>query len=88
MSINCVQPKTQSLCLQAFIDSVKAGVVASMEAVAAVPNTLMALCLNRGGLARVRRSRVLRCLVPIFSSRHYLKALQGEASASLGVACC
>lgn len=27
-----------------------AGVIVSMEAVAAVPNTLMALCLNSGGL--------------------------------------
>ena len=34
---------------QAFLDSVAAGVIVSMEAVAAVPNTLMALCLNSGG---------------------------------------
>ncbi len=35
---------------QAFLDSVAAGVIVSMEAVAAVPNTLMALCLNSGAL--------------------------------------
>ena len=34
---------------QAFLDSVNGGVLVSMEAVAGVPNTLMALCLNSGG---------------------------------------
>lgn len=33
---------------QAFLDSVAAGVIPSMDAVAAVPNTIMALCLNSG----------------------------------------
>lgn len=107
---------------QAFLDSVVAGVIPSMDAVAAVPNTIMALCLNNGepwptlgccggatclpwpsgvaltlpagraasracpppragGLERVRRSRALRCFVPIFSSKQYVKALQGERSA-------
>lgn len=105
-----------------------------MEAVAAVPNTLMALCLNSGGwlggaglvarsagcwrcllqqvsarstltandqrplvscepqafsrnalslrfaggLERVKRSKALRCFVPIFSSKQYVKALQAS----------
>lgn len=112
--------------LQAFLDSVAAGVIPSMDAVAAVPNTIMALCLNSGacaaraavaargravhagwrpglrpfpplpahdaqrpvaprhagGLERVRRSRALRCFVPIFSSKQYVKALQGERGAA------
>ncbi|KAI7840917.1 hypothetical protein COHA_005349 [Chlorella ohadii] len=69
---------------QAFLDSVAAGVIVSMEAVAAVPNTLMALCLNSGGLERVKRSKALRCFVPIFSSKQYVKALQGESAVVLG----
>lgn len=63
---------------QAFLDSVAGGVLVSMEAVAAVPHTLMALCLNSGGLKLVKESKALRCLVPIFSSKQYVKALQGE----------
>jgi hypothetical protein len=31
-----------------------------------------------GGLERVRRSKALRCFVLIFSSKQYVKALQGE----------
>lgn len=37
-----------------------------------------------GGLERVRRSRALRCFVPIFSSKQYVKALQGEGLILLG----
>ncbi|KAL4856977.1 E3 ubiquitin-protein ligase UPL1 [Chlorella vulgaris] len=69
---------------QAFLDSVAGGVLVSMEAVAAVPHTLMALCLNSGGLKLVKESKALRCLVPIFSSKQYVKALQGESSVVLG----
>ena len=54
----------------------QAGVLPSGEAVCCVPNTLVALCLNTGGLARVRNSRALRCFLPIFTSRQYLRALQ------------
>lgn len=59
----------------------QAGVLPSGEAVCCVPNTLVALCLNTGGLARVRASRALRCFVPIFTSRQYLRALQVSAAA-------
>ena len=48
----------------------------SGEAVCCVPNTLVALCLNTGGLARVRDSRTLLCFMPIFTSRQYVRALQ------------
>ena len=44
---------------QAFLDSVRGGVSVSMEAVAAVPNTLMALCLNSGAHTWCRGSGVL-----------------------------
>ncbi|KAK9821448.1 hypothetical protein WJX81_000342 [Elliptochloris bilobata] len=69
---------------QAFLDAVTAGVLPSGEAVCCVPNTLVALCLNTGGLARVRSSRALRCFVPIFTSRQYLRALQGDTPSILG----
>jgi len=66
----------------------QAGVLPSGEAVCCVPNTLVALCLNTGGLARVRASRALRCFVPIFTSRQYLRALQVGAAAPARARAC
>ncbi len=34
-----------------------------------------------GGLERVKRSKALRCFVPIFSSKQYVKALQASRNA-------
>ncbi len=39
------------------------------ETVVCIPNALVALCLNTGGLQRVRDSRTLECFVPIFTSK-------------------
>ncbi len=44
------------------------------EALAAISTTLVALCLNTGGLAAVRRRRLLHAYVPIFTTS---KCVQG-----------
>ena len=54
----------------------QAGVLPSGEAVCCVPSTLVALCLNVKGLKRVEKSRALECLIPIFTTPNYLRALQ------------
>ncbi len=54
----------------------QAGVLPSGEAVCCVPTTLVALCLNQKGLKRVEESRALECLIPIFTTPTYLRALQ------------
>ena len=54
----------------------QAGVLPSGEAVCCVPSTLVALCLNVNGLKRVEESQALQCLVPIFTTPNYLRALQ------------
>ena len=62
----------------------QASVIASGEAVCSVPNTLVAICLNTGGLAKVSESGALDCFIPILTSRKYLKALQGDTPSVLG----
>ena len=39
------------------------------EAVASIANTLVALCLNVGGLERVLQSRMMESFIPIFTSK-------------------
>lgn len=51
----------------------QAGLLPSAEAVSSLPSTLVALCLNTGGLAAVREQGVLGMLVPIMTSKRYLK---------------
>ncbi|CAD7704534.1 unnamed protein product, partial [Ostreobium quekettii] len=68
----------------AFLKAVKAGVIPSSEAVYCVPNTLVALCLNNVGLGRVRDTHALDCLVTVFTSRYYLRALSGDTANILG----
>ena len=62
----------------------QAGVLPSGEAVCSVPNTLVALCLNNAGMERVRETKALACFVPIFTSKAYIKALQGDTPPALG----
>lgn len=62
----------------------QAGVIPSGEAVCSVPNTLVAICLNTGGLAKVSESGALDCFIPILTSKKYLKALQGDTPSVLG----
>lgn len=59
-------------------------VVPSGEALCAVPNTLVALCLNTSGLDRVRNADALSCFIPMFTTRTYLKALSGDTPSILG----
>ncbi|KAK9866343.1 hypothetical protein WJX84_006185 [Apatococcus fuscideae] len=68
----------------AFIAAIKAGVIPSGEAVCSVPNTLVAICLNTGGLTKVSESGALDCFIPILTSKTYLKALQGDTPSVLG----
>lgn len=50
---------------------VQAGILPSGEALGALPNTLVALCLNTGGLERVQSSHALDVFVHVFTSRTY-----------------
>ncbi len=54
------------------------------EAVCTIPNALVALCLNTFGLARVRDEHALHVLLPVFTTRKYMKALAGETPSILG----
>ena len=56
----------------------------SGEAVCSLPNTLVALCLNNAGMERVRQTKALGCFVSIFTSKAYIKALQGDTPPALG----
>lgn len=49
-----------------------------------MPNALVALCLNTFGLQRVRESAALQALIPVFSSRRYMRAVAGDAPRVLG----
>ncbi|GAX74556.1 hypothetical protein CEUSTIGMA_g2006.t1, partial [Chlamydomonas eustigma] len=69
---------------KAYVESVKAGVLPFGEAVTSIPNTLVALCLNVGGLEMVLKSRVLDSLIPIFTTKRYQRALGSETSAIVG----
>ncbi|KAK3268281.1 E3 ubiquitin-protein ligase upl1 [Cymbomonas tetramitiformis] len=76
---------------EAFLSTVQEGIIASSDAVECVPTTLTALCLNPQGLERVRssggescESGALACFVPIFTSRSYLRPLQGETPSAIG----
>ena len=62
----------------------QSGLLPSSEALCSVPSTLVALCLNTGGLARVRDSQALSCFVPIFTTRAYSRALSGDTPSILG----
>lgn len=62
----------------------QANLLPSAEAVCAVPNALVALCLNTFGLQRVRETQVLQVLVQVFSSRRYMRAVAGDAPRVLG----
>ena len=72
---------------KAIVDTLchmQAGILPSGEAVCSLPNTLVALCLNNAGLERVQSTKALACFVPIFTSKAYIKALQGDTPPALG----
>lgn len=64
--------------------SVQGGLLPSSDAICTIPGMLVALCLNTGGLARVKEQRVLEALIPIFTCRKYAKALAGDAAVMIG----
>ncbi|KAL0033594.1 hypothetical protein WJX79_006288 [Trebouxia sp. C0005] len=69
---------------EAYLKAIQAGVLPSGEAVCSLPNTLVALCLNNAGMERVRQTKALGCFVSIFTSKAYIKALQGDTPPALG----
>ena len=65
---------------------VQAGVLPSGEALGCLPNTLVALCLNTGGLERVQSSHALEVFVDVFTSRTYQRcAAQRPPVSSISV---
>lgn len=66
------------------MSALQAGILPSGEAVCSLPNTLVALCLNNAGLERVKSMKALSLFVPIFTSKAYVKALQGDTPPALG----
>ncbi|OIW04324.1 hypothetical protein TanjilG_32516 [Lupinus angustifolius] len=55
----------------AFLSSVKSGILPSPKALTCIPNGLGAICLNAKGLEAVRESSSLRFLVDIFTRKKY-----------------
>ena len=53
----------------------QAGLVHAGEAIAGIPNMLTAICLNTEGLALVKDSDALDCLVPVLTTPSYIRAL-------------
>ncbi|KAK9830284.1 hypothetical protein WJX72_010812 [[Myrmecia] bisecta] len=69
---------------ESFLKTIKAGVLPSAEALCCVPATLVALCLNAGGVERLQKSKALDTFIPIFTSKAYLRPLQGDTANILG----
>ncbi len=57
----------------------QAGLVQAGEAIASIPNMLTAICLNTEGLALVKDSNALDCLVPVLTTPSYIRALNVSA---------
>lgn len=55
--------------LPPYVLPAQAGVLPYGEAIVCIATTLVALCLNTGGLERVRSSRVIDAFVPILISK-------------------
>ncbi|CAL0315575.1 unnamed protein product [Lupinus luteus] len=56
----------------AFLSSIKSGILPSPKALTCIPNGLGAICLNAKGLEAVRESSSLRFLVDIFTRKKYV----------------
>ncbi|MCO5577516.1 hypothetical protein L7F22_031347 [Adiantum nelumboides] len=68
---------------KAFLNAITSRVLPSSEAVSCIPHTLDALCLNNKGLETVKECNALGCLVKIFTSKLYLRALSNETPSLL-----
>ena len=69
---------------QAFLGTVQNGILITPDTVCCLPTTLVALCLNKKGLKDVQASKILNCLVSIFTSPQHCRALQGDTPSMLG----
>eukprot|EP00850_Spirogloea_muscicola_P009963 SM000057S18393 [mRNA] locus=s57:350840:368215:- [translate_table: standard] len=69
---------------RAFLKSLSAGIMPPAEAICSVPNALIALCLNTSGLQDVQNAGALKCFVPVFTNKQYMRALSGETPSVLG----
>eukprot|EP00850_Spirogloea_muscicola_P012629 SM000082S22871 [mRNA] locus=s82:404008:421363:+ [translate_table: standard] len=69
---------------RAFLNSLSAGIMPSAEAICSVPNALIALCLNTSGLQDVQSAGALKCFIPVFTNKQYMRALSGETPSVLG----
>ncbi|KAL9235242.1 hypothetical protein vseg_010019 [Gypsophila vaccaria] len=67
----------------AFMDAIMDGVLCSADAITCIPQCLDAVCLNNNGLQAVKERNALKCFVKVFTSKAYLRALVGDAPASL-----
>ncbi|KAI3689153.1 hypothetical protein L2E82_47103 [Cichorium intybus] len=56
----------------AFLSSVRGGILPSSKSLTCVPNGLAAICLNPKGLEAVKETSVLRFLVDVFTLRKYV----------------
>lgn len=61
---------------QAYLQAITTSLLPQTEALCSIPSTLVALCLNTAGLELVRETRALHCLVPCFTSKAFVRALQ------------
>lgn len=52
------------------------GVLPAADALTVILPTIVAFCLNNAGLELVKASDCLGCLVPIFTTKTYVRALQ------------
>ncbi|XP_061371769.1 E3 ubiquitin-protein ligase UPL1-like [Gastrolobium bilobum] len=59
----------------AFLCSVKSGILPSSKALTCIPNGIGAICLNAKGLEVVRENSSLQFLVDIFTSKKYVLAM-------------
>ena len=73
--------KTTILEVARCVFCLQAGLVHAGEAIASIPNMLTAICLNTEGLALVKDSNALDCLVPVLTTPSYIKALNVSATA-------
>lgn len=88
LCMQCVLAPLHTITNALVAQALQQGVLPATDTLIAVPNTLMALCLNTHGLAKVKDSQVLRCLIPVFTTKTYVKALQVRHCWLVRMPCC
>lgn len=81
MLFACCKPEgaVVSLFVVKWVQEV--GVLPAADALTVILPTLVAFCLNTAGLELVKASDCLACLVPIFTTKTYMRALQARTLA-------